>query len=203
MNENVARRYTMKRRTWALLAAATLILGACATDDDGGAEETTIPPADVTTTAADVTETTMAEEAEPTTTAAEEMMDGVHASDSDLGTILVNTEGFTLYVFTNDTDGESTCYDGCADLWPPVAGDTPIGSDLDASLFGTTARTDGTEQLTVNGQPLYLYTPDTAPGDTTGQAFNGVWFVVGVDGNMIGGPEAAADPVPTEDDLDY
>jgi predicted lipoprotein with Yx(FWY)xxD motif len=184
----------MKRRTWAMLAAATLMLSACATDSEEGADATTTAPTDAGTTTPDAVETT---------TAGEEAMDGVHSADSDLGTILVNAEGFTLYVFTNDTDGESTCYDGCADLWPPVAGDTPVGSDLDASLFGTTARTDGTEQLTVNGQPLYLYTPDTAPGDTTGQDFNGVWFVVGVDGNMIGGPEASSDSAPDDDDLDY
>jgi hypothetical protein len=80
-----------------------------------------------------------------------------------------------------------------------VPGDTAIGSDLDAAMFGTTARTDGTEQLTVNGQPLYRYAPDTNPGDTNGQEVGGVWFVVGVDGNMIGGPEASIDPASTDD----
>jgi predicted lipoprotein with Yx(FWY)xxD motif len=193
----------MKRRSWILFFAFALALSACATDGEGGDDSTTTIPADTPTTVpADTTETTVAgSDGETTTTAGEEMADGVHTADSDLGTILVDAEGFTLYVFTNDTGGESACYEGCADTWPPVPGDTAIGSDLDASLFGTTARTDGTEQLTVNGQPLYRYTPDAAPGDTNGQGVGGVWFVVGADGNMIGGPEAS---VASDDDgLDY
>lgn len=195
----------MKRRSWILFFAFALALGACATDGEGGDDTTTTIPADTETTVAAGEEptTTAAGDGETATTAGEEMADGVHAADSDLGTILVDADGFTLYVFTNDTAGESTCYEGCADLWPPVAGDTAIGSDLDASLFGTTARTDGTEQLTVNGQPLYRYTPDAAPGDTTGQDVGGVWFVVGVDGNMIGGPEASIDLVTDDDGYDY
>ena len=196
----------MKRRSWILFFAFALALGACATDSDGGDENTTTIPADTaeTTVPAESAETTVASnDGETTTTAGEEMADGVHTADTDLGTILVDADGFTLYVFTSDTDGESTCYEGCADLWPPVPGDTAIGSDLDASLFGTTARTDGTEQLTVNGQPLYRYTPDAAPGDTTGQDVGGVWFVVGVDGNMIGGPEASIDLASDDDAYDY
>ncbi|MGH8916211.1 MAG: COG4315 family predicted lipoprotein, partial [Acidimicrobiia bacterium] len=158
-------------------------------------------PASTTTAAETATTTTAADAA--STTAGEEMADGVTTSESDVGTILVDPEGFTLYVFTNDTGGESTCYDDCAGNWPAVPGDTPIGSDLDASLFGTTPRTDGTEQLTVNGQPLYRYTPDANPGDVNGQGVGEVWFVVGADGAAIGGPEATSDSAPTDDDYDY
>jgi predicted lipoprotein with Yx(FWY)xxD motif len=185
-----------------VLAAAMLALSACGTDADEGGDATTTAPAeepDTTTTAA-AGETTMADDGASTTAAGEEMADGVHASDTDLGSILVDAEGFTLYVFTNDVGGESSCYDSCEATWPVVAGDTAIGSDLDAAMFGTTARTDGTEQLTVNGQPLYRYAPDASPGDTTGQAVGDVWFVVGADGNMIGAPEAANDP---GRDIDY
>ena len=48
---------------------------------------------------------------------------------------------------------------------------------------------DGSEQLTVNGMPLYLFASDEAPGDINGQGVNDVWFVVDADGNML---EAAA-----------
>ncbi len=115
---------------------------------------------------------------------------GVHAAETELGSILVDPDGFTLYIFTSDSDGTSTCNEGCADLWPPVAADTAIGSGLDSSIFASTTRDDGTEQLTVNGMPLYRYTPDASPGDVTGQGFGGVWFVVDPAGAMI---EAAAD----------
>lgn len=168
----------MRKRFVFFTAVVALLIAACGGGDDGGATTTDAPDETTTTAAEEVTTTATAE------------TDGIHTADTDLGSILVDAEGFTLYIFTNDTDGESTCYDACADLWPPVPGDATISSDLDASIFGTTTRDDGSEQLTVNGMPLYLYTPDSAPGDTAGQGFNGVWFVVDGDGAMI---EAAAD----------
>ncbi len=112
-------------------------------------------------------------------------MDGIHTAESDVGTILVDPDGFTLYVFTVDTGGESACYDDCAAAWPAVPADTPISTDLDQSMFGSTERTDGTEQLTIAGMPLYTFAQDTAPGDTNGQGVNDVWFVVDASGNMI------------------
>jgi len=196
----------MRRRNSTLLAAAALlVVAACGGDTEEGTSETTVADAvaATTTTAAEEATTTTAGGAEETTTTAEEMVEGVHGSETDLGTILVDPEGFTLYVFTNDTDGTSVCNEGCIENWPAVPADTAIGSDLDASLFGATTRDDGTEQLTVNGQPLYLYVPDAAPGDVNGQGVGGVWFVVGTDGNLIGGPEASIEGEPTGDDFDY
>lgn len=175
----------MRKPVWMLLAALAMIIGACG---DGDGADTTEPATD-----------------ETTTTAAGGTEDGVHTADTDLGTILVDADGFTLYVFTADAAGESTCYEACADLWPPVSGDTAISGDLDSSMFGTTERTDGSSQLTVNDQPLYLYTPDQNPGDTTGQNVNGVWFVVDSAGTMVGGPEADTGQSTTASDngLDY
>jgi predicted lipoprotein with Yx(FWY)xxD motif len=186
----------MRPKTLGLILAFALVLAACG----GGAGETTttadVGQEDTTTTAAESDATTTT--AQPSTsTTAPEMMEGVHASDSDLGEILVDPDGFTLYIFTADSDGESTCYDACADLWPPVPADTTISSDLDASIFGSTPRTSGSDQLTVNGMPLYRYTPDVNPGDVTGQGFNDVWFVVDASGTVI---EAAAT---SGGDIDY
>ena len=183
----------MRTRSILALTVIALFVAACGAGDEGGAT-TTAALDDATTTVAE--EPTTTEEMTTTTAAGDtattgaEMMDGVHASDTDLGSILVNAEGFTLYIFTNDTDGASTCYDACASTWPPVPGDVAISPELDASIFGTTTRDDGTEQLTVNGMPLYLYAPDTSPGDTTGQGVGGVWFVVDDAGE---GLEASAD----------
>lgn len=183
----------MRTRSILALTVIALFVAACGAGDEGGAT-TTAALDDATTTVAE--EPTTTEEMTTTTAAGDtattgaEMMDGVHASDTDLGSILVNAEGFTLYIFTNDTDGASTCYDACASTWPPVPGDVAISPELDASIFGTTTRDDGTEQLTVNGMPLYLYAPDTSPGDTTGQGVGGVWFVVDDAGEVI---EASAD----------
>jgi predicted lipoprotein with Yx(FWY)xxD motif len=195
----------MRLRTLILSAALLLVVAACAseggdsTTTSGGA--TTTEGGGATTTAGDAGTTTTAGGDSSTTAAGDGAADGLHGIETELGTVIADADGFALYVFTNDTDGESTCYDSCAATWPPVPGDSTVGGDLDASLFSTVARTDGTEQLTVNGQPLYRYTPDAA-GDTTGQGVGGVWFVVGTDGAMIG-PEASADVAPAGDDFDY
>jgi predicted lipoprotein with Yx(FWY)xxD motif len=189
----------MKRTSLSLLVASLLVIAACGTEGEEGTSDTTVAGTDAPTTSAAEEATTTAAAEETTTSAAAEattsvaMAEGVHTSDTDLGSILVDGEGFTLYIFTNDTEGVSTCYDDCEANWPPVPGDTPIGGDLDASLFATAPRDDGSEQLTVNGMPLYRFTPDAAPGDVNGQGVGGVWFVVGADGNMIEGPEATND----------
>ena len=62
------------------------------------------------------------------------------------------------------------------------------GPGIDAGLLGTTARTDGTHQVTYNGWPLYLWPPDRAPGKATGQALTnagGLWYVLSPAGKPI------------------
>ena len=111
---------------------------------------------------------------------------GVSQTD-DLGEFLVDAEGMTLYLFTNDTDNTSTCYDDCASAWPPLltGGEPTVGEGLDAALVGTTERTDGTTQVTYGGWPLYTWVQDEAPGDTTGQDVGGVWYVVSPAGEAV------------------
>jgi predicted lipoprotein with Yx(FWY)xxD motif len=104
-----------------------------------------------------------------------------------LGTILVDEDGRTLYMFTKDTKDTSNCYDKCEVAWPPLLqADKPaVGDGVDASLLGTTTRKDGTVQVTYNGLPLYYYFKDAAPGDTTGQGVGSVWYVVAADGKPV------------------
>ncbi|MEX2653778.1 MAG: hypothetical protein WD532_01985 [Acidimicrobiia bacterium] len=162
------------------LLVTAFVLAACGGASDTAAEDaaTTAPPE---TTAAPVA--------------------GVEVTDTSLGEVLVGPEGMTLYGFTVDDPGVSNCYDDCAQVWPPLAGDTPISGDLDESLFTTAERTDGTSQLVIGDWPLYYFAGDTAPGDVNGQDVEGVWFVVDADGNLVGASEttepeeeAAADP---------
>ena len=99
--------------------------------------------------------------------------------DMSLGTILTDSQGMTLYMYTKDAPGISTCYQGCAAAWPPLLTDgAPVAPDGLPGVFSTTVRTDGTTQVTYNGMPLYYWASDTQPGDTTGQNVGGVWFVV-------------------------
>ena len=111
----------------------------------------------------------------------------VQAAQSKLGRILVDAQGRTLYAFTNDKNGSSTCYGACADAWPSVAanGATMPGPGLDAALFSNAARTDGTSQLKVGKWPVYRYAGDGAPGDVNGQGSGGTWFVISRDGSLI------------------
>lgn len=109
------------------------------------------------------------------------------AENDELGIFLVDASGMTLYLFTKDTDGESVCYDDCASAWPPLltAGEPVAGEGVDATLLGTTERTDGTTQVTYGGWPLYYWVKDAAPGDTTGQDVGEVWYVVSPAGEAV------------------
>ena len=95
-------------------------------------------------------------------------------------TVLTNAKGFTLYSFAPDTPTASKCYGSCAVYWPPVTG-TAAASPGVPGRIGTIKRTDGSEQLTYNGHPLYTYVADTAPGQARGNNINlngGVWHEV-------------------------
>lgn len=90
----------------------------------------------------------------------------------------------TLYTFAADTPGRSTCYDVCAQRWPPllVSGPPAVGSGVaHAAKVGTVARRDGSTQVAYDGRTFYSYIEDFAPGDAVGQAVDldgSSWFVV-------------------------
>jgi predicted lipoprotein with Yx(FWY)xxD motif len=119
-----------------------------------------------------------------TPTAASAMMTGPATvnvgKNSKYSAFLVDGKGMTLYLFTKDTPGTSTCYDKCATAWPPLlTNGTPVaGTGVDASKFGTTTRTDGTMQVTYNSWPLYYFAKDQQPGDTTGDGVGSVWYLI-------------------------
>lgn len=108
------------------------------------------------------------------------------AASSDLGDILTDADGMTIYFFANDTEGVSNCEADCLANWPPVEvdGEPEGGEGVDADL-GTIERSDGTVQLTVNGFPAYYFAGDAAAGDTNGQGVGDVWWVFGTDGEPI------------------
>ena len=112
------------------------------------------------------------------------------ATDAKLGQILVDSAGKTVYLFVADKSTASTCYTSCASFWPPVltTGAPVAGTGAQASLLGTTTRTDGTTEITYAGHPLYYFKPDAAPGDTKGQGVNGfgaLWWVLSPAGAAI------------------
>ncbi len=156
----------MKKRmsVVAVLLGALVLFGACSD------ENPTIPESEATATSAP-----------------EGGAVAVKTADSDLGKILVDGEGRTLYVFDNDEAGVSNCNDNCAVTWPALAaeGEPTAGGDAKESELDTIERADETEQVTYNDRPLYHYSGDTAAGDTKGQGIGDRWHVVGTDGEPI------------------
>lgn len=121
----------------------------------------------------------------------------VGVASSSLGSILVNSNGHTLYLFKADSGTSSACTGACATAWPPlVAKGTPTGgSGLTASKLGTITRSDGTQQVTYNGHPLYLFIKDKTPGQTTGQgvtAFGAAWFALTPSGDQASAPASSS-----------
>ena len=106
-------------------------------------------------------------------------------ADTALGSVLVDGNGMTLYLFTKDSPNTSTCTGGCLAAWPPLLGVPTPGTGVDDSKLGSFRRGDGSVQATYNGWPLYFWAKDTKPGDTTGQNVQSVWFVIGRDGNPV------------------
>jgi predicted lipoprotein with Yx(FWY)xxD motif len=105
------------------------------------------------------------------------------AKGSELGAILVDSKGLTLYDFHKDKGGKSSCYGACASTWPPLTteGAPRAMSGAQSSQLGTTKRSDGTVQVTYAGHPLYTYAVDTKPGDTKGQdidSFGAEWYAL-------------------------
>jgi predicted lipoprotein with Yx(FWY)xxD motif len=118
----------------------------------------------------------------------------IGVASGDLGTILVDSQGRTLYLFKKDSGTTSSCTGECANDWPPLRASKPTeGSGVSTSLVGTTKRSDGEAQVTYNGHPLYLFEGDKKPGDTNGEglnAFGAAWYALSASGNQVSGPPA-------------
>ena len=108
---------------------------------------------------------------------------------NSLGVVLALSNGETLYMFTPDSQGASSCSGSCTGVWPPVvAGKVVAGSGVNPGELGSITRADGSKQLTYAGHPLYTYSGDTASGSVSGQgiaSFGGSWYVLGVNGTPI------------------
>ena len=117
----------------------------------------------------------------PTRTASAVTVKTAHSAT--LGTILVDQSGLTLYRYTPDGTGKTTCTGACAAAWPPLtlpSGATHAvpGAGVTASALGTITRPGGALQVTFQGMPLYRFAGDKKVGQTSGQGVAGTWFVV-------------------------
>jgi predicted lipoprotein with Yx(FWY)xxD motif len=114
----------------------------------------------------------------------------VAVASSNLGQILVDSHGRTLYLFARDKNHKSTCYGLCAGYWPALTtkGKPKAINGARRALLGTTRRKDGRMQVTYRGHPLYRFSGDTGAGQTSGEGltdFGGGWWAVSPAGNKI------------------
>jgi predicted lipoprotein with Yx(FWY)xxD motif len=120
------------------------------------------------------------------------------AKNTDLGTVLVNSTGRTLYHFTSDTRTKASCTASCLAQWPPLliaAGAKPVaGPGISAAKLGTLKRADGGLQVTYNGMTLYRYAGDSKAGQANGEAVSDKWYAVSSAGKIV---KPAATPAPS------
>ena len=195
---------TLPQRLLAVAAVAALSLTACGDDDDDAAGEATeaapatdAAAADATATDAPATDAPMTTESDragygdsPVASAAPAGGDGtVTVADTDLGQIVADSAGMSLYIFLPDNAGAPTCAADCAQAWPPFTaadgGEAAAGEGIDAAMLGTATHPEAGTQVTFNGWPLYYFAGDSAPGDTTGNGQGDVWYVLDPAGNPI------------------
>lgn len=163
----------MGRPAWIVgLLAAAIVSAGC-----GGGEETSSAEPDARETGA------IEASAEQGPAKAKKGAWGVvFGAEGDLGIILYDLSGHTLYTFSKDRAGTPSCYGPCAKRWPPALTEgRPEGrGTVQAALVGATKRNDGTRQLTYAGHPLYTFSEDGS-ADTGGNgvtAFGGEWYAI-------------------------
>ncbi|MBJ7459257.1 MAG: hypothetical protein JHD02_08735 [Thermoleophilaceae bacterium] len=114
----------------------------------------------------------------------------VKTGKTSFGTILQDSRGRTLYLFTKERSKYSKCYGECAKAWPPLltTSDPVATGGAIQSKLGTTRRRGGKTQVTYNGHPLYYYVDEDEPNEVLCQnvsEFGGKWYVVNRQGNAI------------------
>ena len=87
-------------------------------------------------------------------------------STSSYGKILVNSKGYTLYLWVKDKPNKSACSGPCLGVWPfvVVSGKPTAGPGVNAKLLGTITvkvKVKGKTQheVTYNKHPLYVSWP--------------------------------------------
>ncbi len=107
-------------------------------------------------------------------------------NDATFGSVMTNTDGFTLYFFAPDSKGTSNCNGGCANAWPAFfTDDLTLDNGLNADDFGTINREDGSQQITYKGWPLYTFSNDNAAGEINGDGANDTWYVAKPDYSIM------------------
>jgi len=169
----------MRRSLLLLLAPAALLGAAC-----GSSSSKSSSASATSATATSPATTSAATPAAGTTQISAKALPG-------LGTVLVNGQGRTLYIFEPDKRAKVTCTGGCATAWPPVkltGAKASTGGGVKAALISSDPDPAGGRVITYNGWPLYLFAGDSGAGTANGQALNssgGLWYVITPAGTLV------------------
>jgi predicted lipoprotein with Yx(FWY)xxD motif len=163
----------MKKMILALFAIATI--SACS-EDDGYGNDNPNPVEEPTGTPDEGSE-----DPDPVTVNQVQLR-----TDATFGQVMTDADGFTLYFFAPDSDGNSNCSGGCADTWPIFnPSELTLDQGLDTADFGSITREDGGNQTTYKGWPLYRFSNDATAGTINGDGAGGVWFVAKPDYDVM------------------
>jgi predicted lipoprotein with Yx(FWY)xxD motif len=184
----------------ALALVATMVIAGCGSSGSSSTTTEASEPA-VAQTEAPKEETATSEEApakEETAAKPEAELEGEATpislgEASEVGQILVDEEGMTLYYFQKDQkgSGKSKCEGACAAAWPPLLteGKPEATTGVKTAMLGTIKRQDGTTQVTYAGWPLYTFVEDKKPGEDNGtdsKAFGASWYPLHSNGKKGG-----------------
>ncbi len=135
--------HTTSRLGFVLMVLLATILAACSGGGGASPSAASAPPVASEAPASEAPASEAPASEAPASQAPAAGGELVTVVESDLGQILADGEGRTLYLFTPDTEGDSTCYDQCAANWPPLLaeGEITVGAGIDAANFSTTERT--------------------------------------------------------------
>lgn len=169
-----------------LVALLLIVLAACGADEAPGTETVgeATPPVAVPTEAAAPAGVENPVDTQPAVLTL--------GRTQEHGEFIADAGGRALYLLEVDPQGNTTCYDACAEAWPPFlspAGTPRAGAaGVQPGLIGTIQRRDGATQVTYGGRALYYYAKDQGPGQATGQDVTdqwGEWYLVTPQGNKL------------------
>src|SRR3954467_13722531 len=106
--------------------------------------------------------------------------------------VAVGPSGYPVYTFQGETTQHIVCQktasakSNCWGFWPPVSVNSSNGISKQSGIGGKlgTFSNHGVLQLTLNGQPLYYFTPDLKSKKTTQatgdeiKTFGSIWHIV-------------------------
>lgn len=112
-----------------------------------------------------------------------------------LGKILVDASGKTVYAAEQESSGQVECTGSCATVWLPVtlpSGTKPVAGPGVTAHLATIPRSNGEAQVTADGAPLYTFSLDASRGAANGNgvtdSFNGTdfsWHAVAPSGSDV------------------